>query len=59
MAGGAGLSLIAVHLFGLADAIALAAKVGAFQWLSGGLILGVAAFERPAVANVPPDGRAE
>ncbi|MDQ3068416.1 MAG: O-antigen ligase family protein [Acidobacteriota bacterium] len=36
---GAGLSLAGVHLFGLADAIALGAKVGAFQWLCSGLIL--------------------
>jgi O-antigen ligase len=43
VAGGAGLSLVAVHLFGIADAVSLGAKVGLFQWLACGLIL--AAYE--------------
>lgn len=60
IAGGAGLSLVGVHLFGLADAIALGAKVGAFQWLSGGLILGAAALRaqtavRPSSNRRPSD----
>ena len=38
-AAGAGLSLVAVHVFGLGDAISLGAKVGVFQWLAAGLIL--------------------
>jgi hypothetical protein len=38
-AAGAGLSLLGAHLFGLADALALGAKVGAFQWLAAGLIV--------------------
>jgi hypothetical protein len=41
VAAGAALSLVAVHIFGLGDAIALGAKVGLFQWLSVGLILGI------------------
>lgn len=44
--GGAGLSLVSVHMFGLGDTIALGAKVGAFQWLAAGLIL--------AAAHLPP-----
>jgi putative inorganic carbon (HCO3(-)) transporter len=39
IAAGAGLSLVAVHIFGLADAIALGAKVGVFQWWCAGLVL--------------------
>ena len=35
----AGLSLAAAHFFGMADAIALGARVGLFQWLASGLIL--------------------
>jgi len=35
----AGLSLVGVHLFGLGDAVALGAKVGAVQWLASGIIL--------------------
>ncbi len=38
-AAGAGLSLIGLHWFGMADAIALGAKVGALLWISAGLIL--------------------
>ena len=41
LAMGAGLSLVAVHLFGMADAISLGAKVGMFVWLNAGLILAV------------------
>lgn len=52
IAAGAGLSLVAVHLFGMADAIALGAKVGIFQWLSAGLIL--AAMREPL--SVGPEG---
>jgi hypothetical protein len=33
------LSLVAVHCFGLTDAIALGAKVGVVQWYAAGLIL--------------------
>jgi len=36
---GAALSLVAVHLFGLTDAIALGAKVGLFQWLCAGIVI--------------------
>lgn len=39
LAAGASLSLVAVHLWGLGDAIALGAKVGLFQWIAAGLIL--------------------
>lgn len=39
LAWGAGLSLVAVHWFGLTDAIALGSKVGLFQWLCAGFIL--------------------
>lgn len=48
IAAGAGLSLVTVHVFGLADAIALGAKVGWFQWIAAGLIIasGKAARDR-------------
>jgi len=46
IAGGAGLSLVGVHVFGMADAIALGAKVGLFQWICAGLIL--------ACSRLPP-----
>ncbi len=36
---GSALSLVAVSLFGIADAVALGSKIGIFQWMSGGLIL--------------------
>ena len=36
---GSALSLAAVHLFGLADAVPLGAKIGTFQWLAAGLAL--------------------
>lgn len=39
LAAGAALSIVAAHLFGLTDAIALGAKVGLFQWLCAGLLI--------------------
>jgi len=39
IAAGSALSLVAVHVFGIADTIALGAKVGIFQWMCAGLIL--------------------
>ncbi len=36
---GMGLSIVAVHWFGVADAIALGAKVGLFQWFAAGLVI--------------------
>ena len=39
IAAGAGLSLVAVHFFGIADTIALGAKVGLFQWWCAGLVI--------------------
>lgn len=36
---GGALSLIAISLFGLSDAVALGAKIGLLQWLAAGLIL--------------------
>ena len=45
VAAGAGLSLIGVHLFGLGDAVSLGAKVGLFQWIAAGLVLGAAAVQ--------------
>lgn len=46
VAAGASLSLVAVHLFGIGDTIALGAKVGLFQWLSAGLILAATRLDR-------------
>ena len=40
VAAGAALVLTGVHVFGVADAVSLGAKIGLFQWLAGGLILG-------------------
>ena len=37
---GATLSLVSVHAYGLLDAVALGTKLGVFQWLACGLILG-------------------
>jgi O-antigen ligase len=61
LAAGAGLSLVAIHLFGLGDAIALGAKVGAFQWMCAGLIVAIrhmppaAAMDgQPMRGEVPP-----
>jgi putative inorganic carbon (HCO3(-)) transporter len=42
LAAGSGLSLVAVHVFGMTDAIALGAKVGIFQWAAAGLIVAAA-----------------
>jgi putative inorganic carbon (HCO3(-)) transporter len=53
IAAGAGLSLVAVHLFGVADAVALGAKVGLFQWLASGLILGAWRLQTHAPAVSP------
>jgi len=39
LAGAAALSVLSVHAYGLLDAVPLGAKVGAFQWLSQGLVL--------------------
>ncbi len=36
---GAALSVVAVHAYGLLDAVSLGTKVGVFQWLSCGLVL--------------------
>lgn len=54
---GSALSLIAVHLFGLADAVALGAKIGTLQWMAGGLILGAWRVQctAEAPASVPLD----
>lgn len=52
LAAGAGLSLLAAHLFGLGDAIALGAKVGLFQWFCTGIIL-AAAHLTPVVHRRP------
>jgi putative inorganic carbon (HCO3(-)) transporter len=43
---GAGLSVISVHAYGLLDAVALGTKVGVFQWLACGLVLGAWRVER-------------
>jgi len=53
---GAGLALVAVHMFGTGDAIALGSKVGAFQWLCGGLILAAARLW-PAITEPLPASR--
>ena len=36
----AGLVLVGVHAFGLGDAVVLGARIGLFQWLAAGLIIG-------------------
>lgn len=36
---GSALSLVAISLFGLSDAVPLGSKIGMFQWMAGGLIL--------------------
>jgi len=36
---GSALSLVAVSMFGLTDAVALGAKIGSLQWMAAGLIL--------------------
>jgi O-antigen ligase len=55
---GAACSLIAVHLFGLADAVPLGAKIGVLQWMAGGLVLGAWRLQCTAVAlsSVPHGG---
>jgi hypothetical protein len=46
---GATLSIVGVHVFGLADAVALGAKIGLFQWYAAGLVLaGAALTARPS-----------
>lgn len=57
VATGAGLVVIAVHVFGLGDAVALGARIGVFQWLAAGLILATWTMEagtlsRGAQSNV-------
>jgi O-antigen ligase len=47
---GSALSLIAVTLFGLTDAVALGARVGLFQWLASGVIL--AAWRTRSIESV-------
>lgn len=51
IAGGAGLSLVGVHAFGVADAIALGAKVGFLQWWCAGLILAAWRLRASAAAE--------
>ena len=53
IAAGAGVSLLGVHLFGIADAIALGAKVGLFQWLCAGLILAASRLQSPVDEHNP------
>jgi len=45
---GAAVSLLAIHLFGLGDAVALGAKVGLLQWILAGFILAAAEISGPA-----------
>lgn len=52
VAAGAGLSVLAVHLFGISDAIALGAKVGLFQWLCAGLIVATARISAAAPDDI-------
>jgi putative inorganic carbon (HCO3(-)) transporter len=54
-AAGAALSLVAVTAFGLADAVALGAKVGLFQWAAGGLILSAGRVNAAGAATRPAD----
>jgi hypothetical protein len=44
---GAALSVVAVHIFGLADAVTLGAKIGIFQWWAAGLVLSAPALSGP------------
>lgn len=53
LAMGATYSLIAVHFFGLGDAIALGAKVGLFQWVMAGLVLAAAHPRFEAIESSP------
>lgn len=54
IAAGAGMGLLGIHLFGLADAIALGAKVGLLQWFAAGLILAAWQLQRSAVPGGTP-----
>lgn len=56
VAAGAGLSIVGIHVFGLADAVALGAKVGLFQWLCGGMI--IAAWQIQNLGTEPKAGMA-
>lgn len=42
IAAGAGLALLAVHVYGLFDAVAFGTRIGLYQWAAAGLILGAA-----------------
>ena len=53
VAAGSAFSLIAVHLFGLADAVSLGAKIGLLQWMAGGLILGSLRLQRGSAGDLP------
>jgi putative inorganic carbon (HCO3(-)) transporter len=46
LAAGGGIAIAAGFLFGIADALALGAKVGIFQWLASGLILAAATLQK-------------
>ena len=48
---GGAISLAAISLLGLTDAVSLGAKIGAFQWLAGGLILGAWRLQANAAAT--------
>jgi O-antigen ligase len=48
---GSALGLVGVHLFGMADAVSLGAKVGLFQWILAGFILAASHLARPAGAR--------
>jgi putative inorganic carbon (HCO3(-)) transporter len=48
---GATLSLVSVHAYGLLDAVSLGTKLGIFQWLSCGLILGAWRLAGPGEVN--------
>lgn len=39
VAAGGGLALVAVHAYGLLDAVALGTKIGTLQWVAAGLVL--------------------
>lgn len=42
VASGAGLALVAVHVYGVFDAVALGTRIGTLQWVAGGLVLAAA-----------------
>jgi len=50
---GGGLALVAVTAFGLADAVALGAKLGMFQWAAAGIVLGA---WRMHISQTRPEG---